>query len=302
MPIFPPLVSRIRHCLPALLLLTLSGCHSVFFGGLNALSSSKGIQAHRDIVFDPQQDLALDVYSPKGATQASVVVYFHGGTWQRGQRQYYRWVGQSLARRGVVAVLPDYRKFPDTTVDGFMRDSALATAWAFRHAGEYGGDPQRLVLMGHSAGAHIVSLLATDSRWLQAEGMRPLQLCGMIGLAGAYDFLPSTDARLQQLFGSTPEEHRLSLPMTFADGDEPPILLLHGSADRTVPARESLVLQEALQRAGSPVTLKLYPGVGHSRINLALIRLNDGRSPTLADSLDFIRSCKPRQIDGDARP
>jgi acetyl esterase/lipase len=148
--------------------------------------------------------------------------------------------------------------------------------------------------MGHSAGAHIASLLATDPRWLQAEGMRPLQLCGMIGLAGAYDFLPSTDERLHRIFGSTPEQHRLSLPMTFADGDEPPVLLLHGASDRIVPARESIALQEALQRAGGLVTLKIYPGVGHSRINLALMRLNDGRSPTLADSLEFIRGCQPR--------
>ncbi|MCC4593191.1 alpha/beta hydrolase [Xanthomonas campestris pv. cannae] len=282
-----------RNALIALSSLLVSACSSLFFGGLNAGSSRHGLSEQRGIVYDAAHGLALDVYRPAGVQHAPVVVFFHGGTWKTGTRQNYRWAGEALARHGVVAIVPDYRKYPQVTLDGFMRDAAAAVAWSQRHAAEYGGDPQRLVLMGHSAGAHIAALLATDGHWLQAQGLSPRQLCGLVGLAGPYDFLPLTDPDLIGMFGQDPAQQRRSQPVNFVDGDEPPALLLHGDADTVVEPHNSQSLQAALQRVGVPAELKTYPGVGHMRLVLAL-RKDDPALPVMADSIAFVRACPAR--------
>lgn len=283
-----------RHLLVALSSLLVTACSSVFFGGLNAASARQGLGEQRGIVFDAAHGLKLDVYRPAAARDAPVVVFFHGGTWKTGNRRQYRWAGEALARHGVVAIVPDYRKYPQVTLDGFMRDAAAAVAWSRRHAAAHGGDPRRLVLMGHSAGAHMAALLASDGRWLQAQGMSPRQLCGLVGLAGPYDFLPLTETDLIGMFGRDPAQQRRSQPVAFVDGDEPPALLLHGGADRVVAPRESQSLQAALHRVGVPADLKTYPGVGHLRLALAL-RKDDPALPVMADSIAFVRRCPPRE-------
>ncbi|KER82735.1 alpha/beta hydrolase [Xanthomonas arboricola] len=279
---------------PALLLLgslTLTACSSVFFGGINAASSRDGIVEHRDQVFDPAHGLALDVYQPRGAVDAPVVVFFYGGTWKRGTRANYRWVGRALARQGVVAMVADYRKYPQVGLQGFMSDAAGATAWGYRHAHDYGGDPTRLAVMGHSAGAHMAALLGTDAHWLQVQGLQPRQLCGVVGLAGPYDFLPLTDPELIEIFGEAPAAQQQSQPVHYVGGDEPPMLLLHGDADRVVELQNSTSLQHALQRKGDTAELKVYPGMGHLGIVLAL-RKPPERSPVLRDTLQFLRQCR----------
>ncbi|MCC8539157.1 alpha/beta hydrolase [Xanthomonas axonopodis pv. poinsettiicola] len=279
---------------PAILLLgslALTACSSVFFGGINAASSRAGIVEHPNQVFDTAHGLALDVYQPQGAVDAPVVVFFYGGTWKRGSRANYRWVGRALARQGVVAMVADYRKYPQVGLQGFMADAASATAWGYRHAQAYGGDPKRLAVMGHSAGAHIAALLGTDARWLHAQDLEPRQLCGVVGLAGPYDFLPMTDPELVEIFGDAPAAQRQSQPVEYVGGDEPPMLLLHGDADRVVELENSSTLQKALHRKGSVAALKVYPGMGHMGIVLAL-RKPPQRSAVLRDTVEFLRTCK----------
>ncbi|MFA1287963.1 alpha/beta hydrolase [Xanthomonas axonopodis pv. nakataecorchori] len=279
---------------PAILLLgslTMTACSSVFFGGINAASSRSGIVEHRDQVFDSAHGLALDVYQPRGAVDAPVVVFFYGGTWKRGSRANYRWVGRALARQGVVAMVTNYRKYPQVGLHGFMSDAAGATAWSYRHAHEYGGNPNRLAVMGHSAGAHMAALLGTDARWLQAQGLKPHQLCGVVGLAGPYDFMPMTDSELVEIFGDAPAAQRQSQPVRYVGGDEPPMLLLHGDADRVVELQNSISLQQALKREGGSAELKVYPGMGHLGILLAL-RKSPERSQVLNDTLQFVRQCR----------
>ncbi|PPU00611.1 alpha/beta hydrolase [Xanthomonas arboricola] len=276
---------------PALLLLgslSLSACSSVFFGGINAASSRTGVIEHRNEVFDPEHGLALDVYQPRGAVDAPVVVFFYGGTWKRGARANYRWLGRSLAREGMVVMVADYRKYPQVRLDGFMTDAAQATAWSHQHARIYGGDPARLAVMGHSAGAHIAGLLATDRRWLQAQGMQPRQLCGFVGLAGPYDFSPMTDPELIQVFGTSSAEQEASQPIRHVDGDEPPMLLLHGDADHVVEPRNSTVLAAAEQQVGGQAHSIFYPGMGHMRLVLSLRK----DSQVMHDTLQFLRQCR----------
>jgi acetyl esterase/lipase len=268
--------------------LLLSGCQSALFSVVNARQPSAGIVAHQNIVFDVTDGLSLDVYAPPNARNAPVVVFFYGGSWKSGKRQWYRWVGEALAAQGIVTVVPDYRQWPKVRLDGFMRDGAEAVRWAHDHAGDFGGDTTHLFVMGHSAGGHIAALLATDARWLGAVGMKPRDLSGFIGLAGPYDFLPLTNDDFIDMFGQTAEQQARSQPVNFVEGDEPPALLLQGETDGTVKPSNALSLQRHYEARGEHVEVKLYPDTGHMGV---LFGLGTGKhkAPVLRDVVTFVR-------------
>jgi acetyl esterase/lipase len=281
-----------RLFLAALVALLLSGCQAPLFAVVNARQSSDGVVAHHDIPF--HGGLSLDVYAPKDAKNAPVVVFLYGGSWKSGKRQWYRWVGEALAARGILTVVPDYRTWPRAKLDGFMEDTSHAVAWAHSHAGEYGGNTSHLFVMGHSAGAHLALLLATDGRWLQQVGMTPRELSGVIGLAGPYDFLPLTNDSFIDMFGHTPQEQARSQPVNFVDGDEPPALLLQGETDTTVKPQNALSLAKRYEAQREPVVVKLYPDTGHMRILFALGPSKD-KVPVLDDIVRFVEATPTRQ-------
>jgi acetyl esterase/lipase len=207
----------------------------------------------------------LDIYLPAKSTPDAqgvpVVVFFYGGSWQSGARAIYRFAGEALASRGFVAIVPDYRTYPATIFPGFMEDAARAVRWVHDHARDYGGDGGRVFLMGHSAGAQIATLLATDARYLAAHGLRKRDIAGVIGLAGPYDFLPLKDETLMRIF---PEEDRqASQPIHFVAGDEPPMLLAVGDRDTVVAPGNTARFAERLRRAGDTVEVRHYPRLGH---------------------------------------
>ena len=270
----------------------LGGCEATLFAGLNSTNQHKGVVEQHGIVFDHDHQLALDIYAPAHAQHAPVVVFFYGGDWARGARAWYRFVGTALAARGVMVAIPDYRKVPEVKLDGFMQDAANAVAWVHAHAGEFGGEPDDLFVMGHSAGGQIAALLATSPSWLGAHDMQPRDLAGFIGLAGCYDFvpIPETDEDMILAFGATPDEQREGEPVSFVHGAEPPMLLLQGSEDHEVEPANAISLHRAMQAQYEDVTLKLYPRLGHESLLLALSRPLRGDAPTLGDVLDFIQA------------
>ena len=267
--------------------LALGGCATVFFAAVDKLEYTRNVAERDHIVFDAKRDLALDAYSPAGAKAAPIVVFFYGGSWSEGKRHWYRYVGDALANRGVVVFIPDYRKYPDVRFPAFMRDAARALAWVRENAAEFGGDPQHIYVMGHSAGGQIAALLACDNRYLEAVGMQPRDLAGMIGVAGAYAFLPFVDDE-PEIFGNDAKGRYDSQPINFVDGDEPPMLLLQGSDDDDVLPSNAQAMAERAQAMDGTATLKLYPDVGHNAILLALARGREARIPTLRDILAFI--------------
>jgi acetyl esterase/lipase len=262
------------------------------FAGLNATNQRHDIERQRQVKFDPQHHLALDIYRPAHAEHVPIVVFFYGGSWISGERNWYRFVGSALSAQGVAVVIPDYRKYPQVKMDGFMDDAARAVAWTRDHAMELGGSPDDIFIMGHSAGGQIAALLATDAHWLAPYAIQPKQLAGFIGLAGCYDFMPipAYEKDMLGMFGRTPEEQARAQPVRFVDGDEPPMLLLHGTADKEVDPANSKSLAAAMQRVHGDVTLKLYPGVGHSELSFAFARPFRHSADTLKDVLTFIRS------------
>lgn len=265
----------------------LGGCADAFFALVGTGADMRNVETRSGIVFDAGHGLKLDTYVPRNAVGAPIVVFFYGGSWVEGRRRWYRYVGAALAEHGVIALIPDYRKYPDVRFPSFMHDAALAVAWAHAHAAELGGDAQRLFVMGHSAGGQIAALLACDRRYLAAVGMQPRQLAGMIGIAGAYAFLPFVDDE-EAIFGNDAQGRYDSQPINFVDGDEPPMLLLQGTDDDEVPAHNAQGMAERAQAMDGTAQLKLYPDVGHASIMLAFAREHRTRVPALADTLEFI--------------
>jgi acetyl esterase/lipase len=232
----------------------------------------------------------LDLYQPRPETVAPpMVVFLYGGGWTEGSRALYRFVGGALAQRGCVVVVPDYRLFPEARFPDFLEDCALATRWAVDNRAMLGADPHRLFLIGHSAGAYNTAMLALDPTWLAAVGLQPRRdLAGAIGIAGPYDFLPLRDD-LKPIFGA---EDRLARtqPIQFADGANPPMLLLQGEADDVVNPDNARRLAERIQLRGGRVEAKFYPEVGHSGIAAALSGALRFVAPTLQDCLSFMQA------------
>lgn len=266
-----------RFALLALLVSLAGGCERAIFGLVN-----RGVAPPAaSVVYDPEHGLSLDLYRPAATAEpAPVLVFFYGGAWQRGSRAQYAFVGERLAAHGVLTIVADYRTWPAAGFPAFVHDAARASAWAHQHAGEHGGDPDRLFLAGHSAGAQIAALLGTDPRYLRAHGIAPTQLAGVIGLAGPYDF--EITGRFRAVFGA-PTQWPDAMPIRFVDGDEPPFLLVHGRDDDTVESRDSSELAAALQRAGVEVELLLLADAGHIAPIAALYA--PGRAPQVLPAL-----------------
>lgn len=272
-----------RFLIALLACATLAGCSGVYHRAINVGVDQDRVTSE---TYDPVRQLALDVHRPApSAALPPVVVFLHGGSWRHGDREGYRFVGQRLARAGALVLVPDYRKAPGHAFPDFMYDTARAVAWARDNAARLGGDPSRVFVMGHSAGAHMVALLATDGRYLASVAMAPRDLAGVVAVSGPYDFLPLTDPELREVFGAEADWPR-SQPVNFADGDEPPFLLLHGSKDRIVWALNSERLQAKLQAAGSSARYVPIAGTGHIGILLGLRRKQ--ASPALVEALRFL--------------
>lgn len=261
---------------------------------LNATVSRSGLSVTRGVEYERGPRGKLDIYRPAGATRKlPVIVFIYGGSWRSGARDDYLFVAATLARQGLVVVVPDYRVYPATRFPGFIQDSARAVAWTQSHAGMVGGDSNAVFLMGHSAGAYNVAMVALDPSFLRAAGGDRDRLAGWIGLAGPYDFLPIGDPDIIPIFAGA--EPALTQPITFADGRGPPALLLTGSDDTTVLPRNSLTLARKITSAGGVAGSKIYPGIGHIGIILAIAPGFRGKAPVLADVTSFIADAVKRQ-------
>ena len=222
---------------------------------LNALTPSYTFSLFAGIPYGSGERHVLDVYLPTrvlhhwpadASAGAPVVVFF---TAEAGSPASARTIcsWERRSRRGFCCRLTRLQDVSGDYLPGFVDDAAQAVAWAREHAVAFGGDPRRLFLMGHSAGAQIAALLATDGRYLAAQEMRKSDIAGVIGLAGAYDFLPLRDPTLERIF---PKEARAaSQPIRFIQGTEPPMWLAVAEND-TVVGRQHDPLRARAARQG----------------------------------------------------
>ena len=261
------------------------GCTPARF--LNALITKDGYRVKNDIAYGSAQRHKLDIYVPEGGGGgADVAVFFYGGRWTYGSKADYRFVDQALASKGIITVIVDYRLHPDVRFPSFVEDAAKAVGWVHRRVAEHGGDPGRIYLVGHSAGAHIAAMLALAPRFLAAEDVGTGDVRGFIGLAGPYDFLPIKDPIVKEVFSV--DDLNDTQPITHADGRAPDTLLLTGDADETVSPRNSRCMGDAIKTAGGQASVNVYEGIGHVGIVLALATPFRWLAPTLEDMSAFI--------------
>lgn len=268
-----------------LLLVAVAGCSPLTI--LSATSPSSHFRSETDLSYGDADCQRLDVYVPKDAVGLRpTIVFFYGRGWRSGARGRYEFVASSLTRAGFVVVIPDYRRYPDNVFPAFVEDGAAAAAWVLDRLDRYGGDPEEVYLMGHSAGAHIAALLALNGQYLRRAGAAPSDIAGFIGLSGPYDFLPLEPGYLREVFPSSTRE--ASQPVNFVSRNAPRTLLIHGLDDNVARPGNSRSLAARLSEARVPVTLKLYEGVGHGRIVAALAPRFGFLAETLADTVAFI--------------
>jgi len=239
----------------------------------------------RDAKYGPEARQTLDVYRPRdpGKFPLPVIIFFYGGSWNSGTKQGYAFVGRALASRGFIVAIPDYRLVPQVRYPVFLEDCAAAVRWVHVHASELGGDPDRLVLAGHSAGAYNGAMLAYDPRWLGPE-QRTIK--GFVGLAGPYDFLPFDGPITREAFLGTANAASTQ-PVNFASRGDPPAFLATGTQDRFVRPANSDALAARLRRVETPVVRRSYPGIGHVGILTAIARPLRGRAAVLDDISAF---------------
>jgi acetyl esterase/lipase len=280
----------ISRCWLLMSSLMLSACTALSFGVANLPSYLSRTQRTGGVAFGEDARQRLDIYRPATSDVAArpVIVFWYGGGWTGGARQDYRFVGVALAQLGYLAVLPDYRLYPQVRFPQFLDDGAQAVAWVQRHAADYGGDPQRIVLMGHSAGAYMAAMLALNRRYLTQAGADPQRIVGLIGLSGPYGLTPNT-ATLHEIFRVpyTPRDWQV---LPYVSGQAPPALLLHGRSDTLVWPSNTEQLAAALRTAGVPVDTMIYDNRGHVDMLAALSVPARARAPVLRQIADFMRA------------
>jgi acetyl esterase/lipase len=256
---------------------------------INLLVSRAGYRIHRGVAFGTEPRQKLDIYVPSGLkAPAAVVLFFYGGGWQSGARADYLAFGQAFASAGLVTVVADYRLYPQVKYPGFVEDAARALAFVHAHAAQYGGDPGRIFLAGHSAGAYNAVMLASEPKFLANEDGSLDWIRGVIGIAGPYNFLPMSDPIYVDMFHGT--NNTDSMPVHHVDGPRPPMLLISGSDDDTVRPCNTNDMSERLKSFGSDVKVIIYKGVGHVGVILSLVRGFRGIAPLRQDMLDFIHA------------
>lgn len=249
----------------------------------------------RDVTFHPGMEPRLDVYSPPSGTGHPVLIFVHGGSWKDYNKELFAPVAMKLLPDEIVVVIPNYTLHPDAGYEQMAREVAAAVSWTLENIEQYGGDPRRVVLAGHSAGAHLGFLTAMDPRFLGEFGHRGAEVCGLLGLSGVYDIGAEYD--FWRAKGTIPEvmlavmggqgNFAQASPLSYVRGDLPPVLLIHGEGDMTVPATVSANLSAALEAAGAQSELKVYPGAGHTDFLFAA--LAEERAPVVADMADFVQ-------------
>jgi acetyl esterase/lipase len=231
----------------------------------------------------------LDVYdNPRAGTYPKpVLVFFYGGGWHGGDKDHYGFAARAYAAKGFLVVLPDYRLVPEVHFPAFLQDSAGAVAWTWRNAARFGGDPNRIVTAGHSAGAYNAIMPALDRKWLAAEGLPGNVIKAAAGLAGPYDFYPFNKPNSINAMGRYPRPLETQ-PIRFVRADAPPLWLGHGTADTSVRVYNSRNMAAALKAAGAPVTLREYPGSSHNDLIIAVSGLFRSRLPVFDESSTFL--------------
>ena len=245
-----------------------------------------GVVVSRDLPYadGKPEDAAkhrLDVYAPKGVRNAPGLLFIHGGAWRAGDRRQYAALGARFARDGIVTVVMSYRLAPGSPHPAQIEDAAAAFAWVARNIAQYGGDPKRIFVAGHSAGGHLAALLTLDQRYLKAHGLSSASIRGTMLLSGVYEVRGP-----RSVFGDDPRVWQQASPLQHVRAGAPPFLVAYCRRDYPTLPGQARRFQRALRDAG--VSAELLEITGESHISEIMSLSRDGDS-TAEALLRFMR-------------
>lgn len=250
-------------------LLLVSGCSAVQL--VNAVSKIYPVEKISDISFGPNPRDTLDLYLPRDTDneqEIPVIVFYYGGSWNRGEKSEYEFVGRRLASLGYAVSIPNYRVYPEVKYPDFLVDSAKGFKATVTELNKetYANQKfaKQFILMGHSAGAYNASMLAYDPTWLQNQNVNPKEhIAGLIGMAGAYNIYPIKVTEVQPVFDH-PNYPPNSQPIEFVDNANFPTLLIAPANDELVSIEKNTnSLAKALKDSGKKVEVKTVNGTDH---------------------------------------
>ncbi|MBU3725252.1 MAG: alpha/beta hydrolase [Burkholderiaceae bacterium] len=268
----------------------------IFTGGCSSLDvlNALSVAPHAPpitIAYGESARHRVDLYPGNATGQGRpVVVFFYGGAWATGSRKDYGFLARTFNDMGYIVAIPDYRLTPETVYPGFLHDSADAVRALLDRVQEYGGDPNRIVLVGHSAGAYNAIMLAVDPRWLGEQNRKRIR--GVIGLSSPVNFLPiqMPEARAAFSWPNTPLE---SQPVVHVSAQSPPMLLLTARRDPLVdPVINSVTMAERLRAAGVYVSFEVFEGplglINHSNIVATFSSRLSFLAPSIQRAREFV--------------
>jgi arylformamidase len=268
------------------------------------VSEAQAQDVKRNIPYaDPAHERqVLDVYAPADAKNQPVVFWIHGGGWQTGDKTSVQLKPQVFVDKRFVFVSTNYRLLPSVDMATIVRDIAKSIRWVHDHIAEHGGDPKRILVMGHSAGAQLAALICTDERYLKAEGLSLAIIKGCVPVDGdTYDvpaIIETAETRRRvhgqpqatfghrEKFGNDPEKHRDFSAVTHVAKDKgiPPFLILY-VADHPDNTAQAQRLGAVLKDAGLPATVFGAEETNHTKINADLGLPDD---PTTKALFEFV--------------
>ncbi|MDZ7785332.1 MAG: alpha/beta hydrolase [Halioglobus sp.] len=238
----------------------------------------------------------LDIYLPGDDIEArrQLIVFIYGGGWTTGARENYYFVADALTSAGYAVAIPDYIKYPGGEFPAFVQDVALSIAWLSANIERFAAIDD-IIIMGHSAGAHTGALILTDPGYLAAHGLDARNISAFIGMAGPYGFTPKEE-HYRNIFANLQDYTRMQ-PLHFANGDEPPMLLMHGSGDTTVLPANTRKFARKVNDLGGTAMTQFYDNKSHVSILLSLSRAFDQKGVILSDILNFLQAKLPQAPD-----
>lgn len=287
-------VVRIMLCLVIILLAFSALVGSLVFSksarnfAIAAISENT-IKKETNITYGPDNRHRLDIYKPDAENKNTpLVIFYYGGGWTAGNRDLYHFVGAALAKKGYTTIIPDYRLYPEVKFPEFVNDAALAYQWAWQKFVKDKSASRSIILIGHSAGAHIGALLSYDKTYLNNLGTEIPRPDGFIGLAGPYAFDPTTWHSTKEIF-STAKNADQARPIAFVDSSSPKTLLIHGVDDTTVRMWNANELSEKLSKNKVENQLVKLQGIGHLGIVTSIAKPLRWRASVLDEMVSFIR-------------
>lgn len=214
----------------------------------------------RDIEYGPANNARLDIYGIPSDRQKPVVLFWHGGSWKNGDKSYYQFLAHAIERLDAIPVIVGYPLYPDRRYPGFIDDAQQALAWTRKNIAHYGGDADRIFVMGHSAGAHTATMLTAQDRAGEIRGC--ISVAGPVKLKRQY---------WENVFGKETFDKGLENPVNHLNDTNHRYLLIHGKADTVVPLSDTVYFERELLGHSNKVTVVSPKRLGHMRILLTLV-------------------------------